>query len=97
MAFRIRDRVRIKRDGCTYWGHESAWVEDGITGRIQGTWRGHPGGDDAHHVDVHLYRGNMFVASLIFKEDELELVRRGDGPSLQEVAARQEERAKHGG
>lgn len=95
-VFRVGDRVRIKRGDCPYWGHNSEWCEDGKTAKISGTWRGHPGTDGEHHIDVHLYRGSMFVASLIFKESELELVRRGAGPWLHDVAVRQEKRAKHG-
>jgi hypothetical protein len=94
---RVGDRVRIKRDGCAYWSHDSRWVLDGETGRVDGTWRGHPGGDDAHHVSVAIWDRGLEVASMIFAEHELTVVRRGQGKVVSHQPAPPTARAEGGG
>lgn len=80
------DRVRVERGGCDYWGHdtsqESRWAPDGKVGRVEGSWLGHPGGDDKHHISVAFYDGTQFLASMIFKPDELVVVRRSGRKTL---------------
>lgn len=74
--WRVGDRVTVRRGECDYWGHDSQWAPNGTRGTVEGSWAGHPGGDGEHHVSVSFKDGHVEVANLIFKTDELELVRR---------------------
>ncbi len=76
------DRVRVERGDCDYWGHDSHWAPNGATGRVDGSWRGHPGGDDEHLISVVFSDRGQFVASMIFKPDELVVVRRSGKKTL---------------